>query len=329
MFSIIIPLYNKSAHIEKAIQSVLNQSFHEFELIVVNDGSTDNSLHIVEHYLRTQEQRGNTSLSNHVRIINQENAGVSAARNNGVKAAKYDYIAFLDADDWWHKHYLSEMKSLIEQFPNAALYGSSYYQVKSGKHVKAPIGVEPDFKAGYINYCEVYVKTLCMPIWTSAAIITKKVFQEENGFKTTLKLGEDFDLWIRVALKHKIAFRNKPLAYYNHDVETSQRAIGKLHSPKTHILWNLDFLSNEERTNATLKQLLDNLRVYGLFEYFLSTEYREMARHELSKVDWTKQPKSTKWKYHTPVFLLKTQSQIMYFSSMAKQMFIKRLTSSN
>ncbi len=321
MFSVIIPLYNKAAHIEKAIQSVLNQSFHEFELIVVNDGSTDNSMHIVEHYLRTQQQGGNTSVRDHIHIINQKNAGVSMARNNGVKAAKYDYIAFLDADDWWHKHYLAEMKRLIEQFPDAALYGSSYYQVKNGQRTKAPIGVESHFTAGYIDYCQAYAKTLCMPVWTSAAIIRKSIFQEEEGFNATLKLGEDFDLWIRIALKRKVALLNKPLAFYNHDVEVKNRAVkGKgLYNPDEHYIFNLEYLHAAEMRNEAFKTLLDALRVYVLFPYYLHEETRIAALHELEKVDWDKQPVRERIRYRSPLILLKTYSHIMQAGSTVKQ----------
>ena len=120
------------------------------------------------------------------------------ARNVGVLEAKYGYIAFLDADDWWHKHYLAKMKDLIEEYPEAKLYSASYYQVKRGVRHKAPIGVDDSFKAGYIDYCEVYIpKTLCMPVWTSATIISKKAYEEFHGMNPAIKLGEDFDLWIR------------------------------------------------------------------------------------------------------------------------------------
>ena len=95
MFTVVIPLYNKANYIEKAINSVLNQTFTEFEIIVVNDGSTDESLEKIGHFKDAR-----------LKIINQENAGVSTARNNGVKEAKYDYVAFLVADDWWDEHFL-------------------------------------------------------------------------------------------------------------------------------------------------------------------------------------------------------------------------------
>ena len=104
MFSIIIPLYNKAAYIQKAIQSILAQTFKQYEIIIVNDGSTDNSLDVVNTCpLSTVDYQ----------LIDQPNKGVSTTRNNAIKLAKYEYIAFLDADDWWEPTYLEEMKKLI------------------------------------------------------------------------------------------------------------------------------------------------------------------------------------------------------------------------
>jgi len=325
MFSVIIPLYNKASYIEKALKSVLNQSFHDFEVIIVNDGSTDNGVLIVDYFLRKLQQEGNHSVKEHVRIINQPNMGVAMARNNGVNAAKYDLIAFLDADDWWHKHYLAEMKQLIDAYPDAALYGASYYQVKQGRRTKAPIGVESHFKAGYIDYCNVYAKTLCMPVWTSAAVICKKVFLEENGFKPNLKLGEDFDLWVRVALHHQVAFLNKPLAYYNHDVDRVSRGVStKLYLPEEHYIFNLGYLESYERINEPLKNLLDALRVYVLLPYYLNLSTRDAALHELAKVDWAHQPLKERIRYRSPIGLLQIQQRVMQLGSMAKQA-IKRV----
>lgn len=102
MFSVIIPLYNKSQYVEKAIRSVSVQTFQEFELIVVNDGSVDNGVEIVESLFQKL-----TAPSGGWSIKTQSNSGVSTARNNGVKSAKYNYIAFLDADDWWEPDFLA------------------------------------------------------------------------------------------------------------------------------------------------------------------------------------------------------------------------------
>lgn len=310
MFSIIIPLYNKAAHIEKAIKSVLNQSYHEFELIIVNDGSSDNSVSIVERYLETQKQNGNDSLTNHVTIIHQSNSGVSAARNNGVKIAKYNYIAFLDADDWWNKHYLSNMKELIEAFPDAHLYGSSYYLVKQQQFRNAKIKFDTALSSGYIDYFKLYLRTLNMPICTSGIMMLKSTFEEFDGFNPALRLGEDFDLWVRVALKYKVAFVNQPLVYFNQDVEPENKAVvnDKIYDPQSHFIFNLHYLAHDEANNIHLKKLLDALRLYNLERYRLQNAYPELVRREIQKINFKDHPFKYWLFYHLPV----TPYRILY-----------------
>ena len=275
LFSIIIPLYNKAAYVEKAIQSVLSQTFREFELIVVNDGSSDNSLEVVRNC--------QLSIAN-CRLMDQPNQGVSIARNNGVKVAKYDYIAFLDADDWWEPTYLEEMKALIAGFPEAGIYGCGYNKIKNGKIIRANIGVERGFERGLINYCRVYAKTMYMPLWTCATIIKRTVFESEKGFKPALKLGEDFDLWIRVAMKYPVAFLNKSLTNYNQDVELQYRAIGdKIYEPQEHMFFT-DY--GELMGNADFRHLYERLIVYGLLPYYLAGKNKKEIRHILSEIHW-------------------------------------------
>jgi glycosyltransferase involved in cell wall biosynthesis len=315
MISVIVPLYNKSLHIEKCLQSVFNQTFIEFEVIVINDGSTDDGLERVQKI----------SLANPFRlqIISQQNLGVSAARNNGVKAAKYDLIAFLDADDWWEPTYLAEMKSLIEAFPKAVIYGSGYRLVKNGVSRIADIAIEPTFNMGLINYFKVYSRNLCMPLWTCSVVIRKSIYEAEKGFKPYLKLGEDFDLWVRVALKYPVAFLNKPLANYNQDVAKENRAVGNLHQPVNHMLWNLGYLEKEEQSNPDLKLLLDKLRLYNLFPYYISNRYHLDAKAELAKVDWHLCRSTDKLKYSLPIWVLKIWNHFMIMGSGLKQKMIR------
>jgi glycosyltransferase involved in cell wall biosynthesis len=305
MFSVIIPLYNKAPYIEKALQSVLQQTFRDFEIIVVDDGSTDNGAEIVKnifspHYLAARQLQ--IPLKG-FQLISQPNQGVSTARNNGVKAAQENYLAFLDADDEWHPEYLAKMKQLIEQFPDAGLWASSYYIVKNGRNRLATVGVEKDFSKGIINYCQVYAKTLCMPVCTDTAIVPKKVFDEEHGFKPQLKLGEDFDLWVRIVMKHPVAFLNEPLAYYHQDVEQKNRGVvdNKIYEPATHYIFNLQFLEQAEKENTDLKQLLDNLRVYTLERYRLKKAYPEEVKKEISKVNLKNQPLKIRLFYYLPL----------------------------
>ncbi|MDR2824188.1 MAG: glycosyltransferase [Prevotellaceae bacterium] len=309
MFSVIIPLYNKAKYIEKALRSIVNQTFKEFEIIVIDDGSTDGGLEIVKNF--------QFSIFN-FQLIEQKNSGVSVARNNGVKTAKYDYIAFLDADDWWSEDYLAEMAKLINDFPDAALWASSYFKVKNGKNIPAKIGVNQNFTRGYFDYFQAYINSPYMPICTDAAIMRKKIYDEMGGFKPNLKLGEDFCLWVRIALKYKVALENQPLAFYNQDVETIMRGV-RMHKTEHNFLFNLQEFENLADTNKKLKQVLDNLRVYGLFSYFLQKSTRNQAFVELQKVDWANQPKSEYTKYYkTPVFYLKYKMLIFRFLSKIK-----------
>src|SRR5690606_29093225 len=115
MFSVVIPLYNKASNISKTILTVLNQNFSKFEIIIVNDGSTDNSLDIVKTF---SDER--------IVVIDQKNGGVSKARNTGIEHAKNDWIAFLDADDLWKPNHLETIYEMIIRFPNYDVYSTSF-----------------------------------------------------------------------------------------------------------------------------------------------------------------------------------------------------------
>lgn len=320
-FSIIIPLYNKEPYIEKALKSVKKQTFEDYELIVVDDGSKDDSAIIAESCL--DELWGDNPTQ--VRLIRQNNTGVSTARNNGVDVSHGEYICFLDADDWWEPTFLEEMSQLITNYPDAGIYGTNYTIVNETKHKTriAPIAVEKDFQSGYINYCQVYAKTLAMPLWTGAVCIPRSIFGEFGGFKSHLTLGEDFDLWIRIALKYKVVFLNKVLSNYNQDVDVVNRGVGHLHNPQTHMLWNLSYLEPIEQTNPDYKQLIDKLRVNGLLSYFLSEEYHDVTVTELQKIDWTKQSVSNKRIYRSPIWYLRLRHNVLKLGSQVKQFFRK------
>lgn len=311
-FSVIIPLYNKAPYIAKAIGSVLSQSFIDYELWIVDDGSSDESAEIVTHAIEGQKN---------CHLMKQENAGVSMARNNGVAASQGDYLCFLDADDWWEPTFLEEMQKLIEAFPDAGIYGTNYTIVNETKRKTrvAQVGVEEGFEKGYIDYCSTYAKTMYMPLWTGAVCVPRKVFEETGGFPRGIKLGEDFLLWIRIALRYKVVFLNKTLAYYNQDVDVVQRGVGRLHKPEEHMLWNLGPLSEEEKRNPDYKQLVDNLRTYDLLPYYLSKTYYEAAKQELDKVDWSRQPEKMRKEYQKPLQMLRWEHRMKKTGSKLKQ----------
>lgn len=193
--SVIIPLYNKGPHIKRALQSVLDQTFQDFEIIVIDDGSTDDGASKVR-----------SCTDPRVHLIQQENHGVSAARNRGIAESTTDTIAFLDADDEWNPEFLEHIRDLQKKFPEAGAYVTDYLvqeQEKSRKTGKKGIpeppweGLIPDyFKAAALGE---------QPIISSAVAVPKRVLDEMAGFQMGVTYAEDADLWGRIALKYPIA----------------------------------------------------------------------------------------------------------------------------
>lgn len=289
-YSVIVPLYNKAEYVERTLASLLAQTYGDYEVIVVDDGSTDDSYAVACRATEGREQ---------CHVLRQANAGVAAARNSGAQSAQGEYICFLDADDWWEPTFLEEIDRLVSTYPDAGLYATGYYLVKNGKQRVAPIGVNASFKAGYINYCQTYARTLCMPVTSSSVAIPRQVFYDSEGFRSGILLGEDFDLWIRIALKYPVALINRPLANYFQDIPPSRRATRRLHNPKQHMLWNLDYLADEEATNPDYKLLIDRLRADGLYRFYLSRQYHSEALAQLERIDWSHVPQSTYKIYHS------------------------------
>ena len=312
-FSVIIPLYNKAPYVQKALDSIIAQTYKDFECIVVDDGSSDGSLDVVR-----SSDIGDCKLE----IISQPNAGVAVARNNGVAKSHGEYVCFLDADDWWEPTYLVEIARLIQEYPDAGLYATNYVYYKPGKtHVALKL------ERGYMNYPAAYLHGE-MPVWTGAACMPRKMFDEMGGFPKGIKLGEDFLLWAKTALHYNVVFCEKALAYYNNDVPSSLRATRNLHAPQYHMLFNMDDIEQSaigSPYSEAWKALFDKLRVSGLMEYWLSDEYHDAAAAELKKVDWGKQPKRAKTQYEKPILLLKATRRFMQIGSFCKQKIIKIL----
>ena len=205
-FSIIIPLYNKEEYIERAIKSILNQTYQNFEIIIVNDGSNDGG-----------EKKAASFDDKRIKVINQQNQGVSSARNTGANIANYEFLAFLDADDIWLNTFLEEVNMLIDKYPNAGIYGTNnYFEYPNGKITFEKYDwLFRGEKSGIIDdYFAIFVKVGKSPFSNSNICIPKQTYKDFGGYMSGVRLTEDSDLWCRIALKNDIVFLTTPLAYY-------------------------------------------------------------------------------------------------------------------
>lgn len=238
-FSVIIPVYNKQKFVFKTIQSVLNQSYIDFEIIVINDGSTDESENEI---LKCNDNR--------IKYYSQTNNGVATTRNEGIKKATGKYICFLDADDFWKSEFLKTFKYYIDLNVNQKVFSCSI-EFETSKKV-----VTPTYSIQRTNDFEIvnFFKASCNEsvLWTSSSVFEKSVFETVGVFDTNLKMGEDTDLWIRIGLQYSIFFIWEKLAIYCFDQNSISRNLN-------YKLEEITFKKHEisEKTNTDLKKYLD------------------------------------------------------------------------
>jgi glycosyltransferase involved in cell wall biosynthesis len=296
-FSVIIPLYNKLHSVEKTLQSVLAQTWHDFEVIVVDDGSTDGGPDIVKQYR-----------DGRIRLISQLNAGVSAARNNGIRQAKSGLIAFLDADDLWEPGYLEEMAGLIRKFPEAGMYGCAFDKVSGNSSFKDDFHLPEGYKGLIDNY---FRQAIGYHLYSSSSVIIRKSATEKSGFfDERIGIGEDKDYWFRIALDHKVAFCNKVLAHYNLDAEN--RAMGKKHPFTKSILYYTSKYAEMEKLNPEFRFFINRFRIVGIPELLLKYDTgKKQVNDYLSQIDPAGQSLKFRIFLKLPIFLKKMIS-IMY-----------------
>lgn len=206
MISVVIPLYNKERQIANTVSAVLSQTYQNIEIVIVNDGSTDNSVGEVKKFSDSR-----------IRLVSQCNAGVSAARNRGIEEARGEYIAFLDADDEWGPEYLETQYLLTRKYPECNVFACNYEFRNADGVVKNTIIRKLPFEGedGILsNYFEV-ASCSHPPLWTSAVMVRKTAIQAVGGFPVGVKSGEDLLTWARLAVQNSIAFTQKPMSIYN------------------------------------------------------------------------------------------------------------------
>lgn len=241
-FSIIIPLYNKEIFIENTLKSIFSQTFTDYEIIVVNDGSIDKSESIV---LKFNDKR--------IRFYSQKNQGVSAARNVGIKKSKGNFIAFLDADDYWYPNHLEILEKLIKDHPQAGLYASRYISKVSEKKfiTNSFLNIDENFSGIVPDFF--YSSLVSRIALTSAVIVPKAVFDKTGFFNTSISSGEDLDLWIRIAIYFPVAITASITVKYN-AMDDSSLSNKNINDKK---LIDFSIFQKKEATHKTLKAFLD------------------------------------------------------------------------
>jgi len=241
-FSVVIPLYNKAHFINSTLESVLFQSYQDFEIIIVDDGSTDKSVDVVK-----------SLKANRIQLRHQSNKGASAARNYGAHLAEGKWIAFLDADDIWYKDHLEELHKTIVDLPQAEVVSNGYEIQLSSKYIKAP-KYSCTFKKESA-YIEDYFNSSLIDslFWTSSVACKKEVFNAVGGFDKDLKTGQDLDLFIRLALNCKLAHNPKITLLYQSNTENNLSKQVNLEEKYKYIRKH----RVHEKTNPGLKTYLD------------------------------------------------------------------------
>ncbi|MGR5503032.1 glycosyltransferase family 2 protein [Vibrio sp. DNB22_10_4] len=216
--TVVIPLYNKQHYIRRALDSVLAQTESADEIIVVNDGSSDQSAELVRaHYP-------------HVTVIDQDNQGVSVARNTGIQAASSNYIAFLDADDYWLPSFLSNVRQLQTTFPDGGMYFTHYAFCSEQGATAAAMRHVPS-KPGLLENLFAACCHADLPITASSVCIKRSLLADIGGFPVGMAMGEDQVVWAKAACLSPVYFHPELSAHYDLGVSDSACSTHKVLQP--------------------------------------------------------------------------------------------------
>lgn len=207
-FSVCIPLYNKANFIAKTLQSVVDQNFKNFEILICDDGSTDHSVAKVNKF---KDER--------IKLIQQDNQGAASARNKTIQASSGEYIAFLDADDLWQKNHLNTLYQLICDYWQAKLFATNYkIQSLNGKH-RLPF-FSHLLKTGFVD--DYFFESLSDPVMTCFnSAVHHSVFKEIGDFNSDYRTGQDVDFAIKANLNFRLAYHEEPTVIYHQTTENN------------------------------------------------------------------------------------------------------------
>lgn len=266
-FSIIIPVYNKAKQLPQTLNAVLAQTFTDFEIILINDGSTDESETVISTFTDPR-----------IHFYNQKNQGVSAARNTGIEKANATYLAFLDADDLWYPFYLETQYELIQKYPDQAVFATAQ-EVAENNRIFPKTYTIPQTSASdlIVNFFEASKDYAILH--SSSIVLKKTVFDKVGLYNISIKSGQDTDLYIRIGLVYDVVFSKKICVRYLMLPESLFR------SSKT-LADKADFSAYEdlEKENPLLKKFLD-LNRFSLAIFAKLKNDREGFKRNFEKID--------------------------------------------
>ena len=274
-FSIVIPLYNKSSTIQRAIDSILTQTVQDFELIIVDGNSTDGSFEIA-------------SQINDSRIIlfKQKGKGVSTARNQGIEKASANIVAFLDADDTWEPDFLETILSLTQKYPEAGMYGTAF-SVCQNNEPHHTIILENSTEGILESYFKSFTGAGHPIIITSAFAAKREALLSVGGYSENLKVGEDHELFGKLALQYPVAYSPKVCSRYNLASENNTDTVNYiLEVPLEKYLEENNLLSLA-KTQEGFAEYLDHWRIRTGGRNIYSG-FRKEGREQIRKVNTRK-----------------------------------------
>lgn len=242
-FSVVISVYNKEGYISKTLQSVLAQTCQDFEIIIRDDGSTDNSK---AEILKFDDPR--------IYFEAGKNVGAAEGRNKVIKKATGAYIALLDADDVWESNYLQEQYISIKQFPEQSLFATAISLKKGPQRIKREYSLQP-FPTRRVVVDFFKASMLSSILHSSTTVVKKEVFQEIGYYNPNIKSGQDTDIYIRMGLKYKVVFNPAYLVTYNIIKNSLFRTSNSI-SDKT----TFEEYESLEKEHEYLKKFIDNNR---------------------------------------------------------------------
>lgn len=280
LFSVIIPAYNAENFIKRSINSVLNQTYTDFELIIVNDGSTDKTVEYAKAFN-----------DNRIIVIDKINEGVSIARNTGINIAKGEFICFLDADDEYLPEHLSVLSEAIKKNKNRVFFASRFCISLMSDSEKV---VVPNVNENTVYYENVIEKFFYNPelLWTGCVCIKRTMFERYGMFEPGVKLGEDTDMWRRVYIHTGVVCINVVTVKRNRDGSEATRQYTRLFNadPLNRMPVFLNDTTIPSNVKSSLKKLYEFTKLQVVRSYLYIGDKRN-AINQLKLIDKSKIPK--------------------------------------